>query len=47
MDYKIMIIEDDSDIAGLLSEHLQRFGFSVYCCKDLRNVTKEFEQENP
>lgn len=47
MDYKIMIIEDDPDIAGLLSEHLQRFGFSVYCCRDFKNVTGEFERENP
>ncbi|MSR93363.1 response regulator transcription factor [Clostridiaceae bacterium 68-1-5] len=47
MNYKIMIIEDDPDIAGLLSDHLQRFGFLVYRCKDLKNVIEEFKLETP
>lgn len=47
MNYKIMIIEDDPGIAGLLSEHLQRFGFSVYCCKMFTKLAEEFIQENP
>lgn len=47
MDYKVMLIEDDPDIAKLLSEHLQRFGFLVYCCKDFKNVLEEFKQEDP
>lgn len=47
MNYKIMIIEDDPDIAGLLSDHLQRFGFLVYRCKDLKNVIEEFKLEKP
>lgn len=47
MNYKIMIIEDDSDIAGLLSEYLQRFGFFVYCCKDFNKIVEEFQLENP
>lgn len=47
MNYKIMIIEDDPDIAGLLSDHLQRFGFLVYRCQDLKNVIEEFKLEKP
>ncbi len=47
MNYKIMIIEDDSDIASLLSEYLQRFGFFVYCCKDFNKIVEEFQLENP
>ena len=47
MNYKIMIIEDDPDIAGLLSLHLQKFGFSVHMCRDFSNVLKEFERIAP
>lgn len=44
---KIMLIEDDSDIAGLLSLHLQKFGFCVYRCSDFFNIIEEFEKINP
>lgn len=47
MNYKIMIIEDDPDISGLLSDHLQRFGFIVCRCKDFKNVIAEFKLEHP
>lgn len=47
MNYKIMIIEDDRDIAGLLCSQLQRFGFQVYCCKDFTRVLEEFQREIP
>lgn len=33
MKYKIMIIEDDPDIAELVSLHLEKFGFSVQYCR--------------
>ena len=42
MDYKIMIVEDDHDIAELLSLHLQKFGFSTHLCRDFSNVLEEF-----
>lgn len=47
MNYKIMIVEDDPDIAELLSLHLQKFGFSVHFCKDFSNVLNEFERIAP
>ncbi|WP_122789080.1 response regulator transcription factor [Intestinibacillus sp. Marseille-P6563] len=47
MEYQIMIVEDDPDIAELLSLHLQKFGFSTHCCQDFSNVFKEFEEIAP
>lgn len=47
MKYKIMIIEDDPDIAALVSLHLEKFGFSVQRCKDFSNVQGEFEKAEP
>ena len=29
MNYKIMIVEDDPDIAELVSRHLEKFGFTI------------------
>lgn len=47
MDYKIMIVEDDPDIAELLSLHLQKFGFFTHRCKNFSNVVQEFEETAP
>ena len=47
MDYKIMMVEDDADIAELLSSHLQKIGFSVCRCKNFSNVLLEFEEASP
>lgn len=47
MNYKIMIVEDDPDIAELVSLHLEKFGFSVQHCKDFSNVPGEFEKAEP
>lgn len=47
MDYKIMIIEDDPDIAELLSLHLQKFCFSTYLCRNFANIAGEFEERKP
>lgn len=47
MKYKIMIVEDDRDIAKLLSDHLIKFGFDVYGCQDFQRIVEEFEAENP
>ena len=30
MNYKIMIVEDDPDIAELVSGHLGKFGFTIH-----------------
>ena len=47
MDYKIMMVEDDAEIAELLSSHLQKFGFSVCRCKNFSNVLLELRKHLP
>lgn len=47
MNYKIMIIEDDPDIAELVSRHLEKFGFTIEKCIEFHNVLKEFEKAKP
>ena len=44
MNYKIMIVEDDPDIAELVSRHLGKFGFTIEKCIEFPNVLKEFEK---
>jgi DNA-binding response OmpR family regulator len=38
MDYKIMIIEDDTSISSLLKEHIQKYNFT---CKIIDDFEKE------
>lgn len=40
--YKIYVVEDDSTIASLLKESLDRWGFESYCCTDFSTVLDEF-----
>lgn len=47
MIYKIMIIEDDKEIARLLGEHIKKFGFLPYCCEDFNNLEEEFKAIDP
>lgn len=47
MNYKIMIVEDDADIAELVSLHLEKFGFTVHQCRDFSHVLSEFEKIEP
>ena len=47
MNYKIMIVEDDPDIAELVSRHLGKFGFTIEKCIEFHNVLKEFEKVKP
>lgn len=47
MTYKIMIVEDDHDIAELLSAHLSKFGLGVYRCENFSDILSEFEKEQP
>jgi len=39
--YKILIVEDDSIIAGTLNNHLCQWGFEVRCIVDFKNVLEE------
>lgn len=47
MQYRILIIEDDVDIAELLALHLQKFGFQVERCQNFTNILAEFEAVKP
>ena len=42
-----MIVEDDPDIAELVSRHLEKFGFTIEKCIEFHNVLKEFEKAKP
>ena len=42
-----MLVEDDNDIAELLSAHSTKFGLEIYRCTDFSNIVDEFEKENP
>ena len=42
-----MIIEDDFDIAELVSYHLEKFGFIIEKCLDFNNILREFEKTEP
>lgn len=45
--YKILIVEDDELIAGLLQKQLQSWGYEVVCAADFSNVTGTFGAEDP
>ena len=40
MPFKICMIEDDSDLANLIKEHLVRYDFEVLICEDFKNIDK-------
>lgn len=46
-DYKIMIVEDDVTIAGVLQNHLAKWGYSAFAVKDFSTIMEEFRQEEP
>jgi DNA-binding response OmpR family regulator len=45
--YKIMIVEDDLTIAGVLQNHLAKWGYSAYATKDFSAILTEFRREEP
>ncbi len=45
--YKIMIVEDDLTIAGVLQNHLAKWGYSVFAVKDFSAILTEFRREEP
>ena len=45
--YRILIVEDDEIIAGLVQKHLQSWGYQVDCVSDFSNVLREFVQKAP
>lgn len=44
---KILIIEDDTDIAEILAKELSVWGYDTVCVKDFNNVLEEFNAEQP
>ena len=45
--YRIMIVEDDEVIAGLVKKHLESWGYQVECVTDFAHVLVEFVQKDP
>ena len=45
--YKIMIIEDDVDIAGLLQTQLRKYGFHPYCSREFETIDEECKRIEP
>ena len=45
--YKIMIVEDDVTIAGVLISHLVKWGYTAFAVKDFSQVLAEFHREEP
>lgn len=45
--YKIMIIEDDLTLAGLIKSSLGKWGYEVFCVEDFFNVMDDFTAINP
>lgn len=45
--YKIMIIEDDENMANAMRTQLQAWGYEVYCIQNFQKVTEEFLAVEP
>lgn len=45
--YKIMIVEDDVTIAGVLISHLAKWGYNAFAVSDFSKVIEEFRREEP
>ena len=44
MTFKICMIEDDSDLANIVREHLIRYDFEVFICEDFKSIDKFIEK---
>lgn len=45
--YKIIIVEDDSTIAGTVRRHLEKWDYIVECVEDFKNVEELFREMQP
>lgn len=45
--YRIYIVEDDKDIAGVLKKHISSWGFEVACSENFQNILAEFAAFDP
>ncbi len=47
MGYKILIAEDDEQIAAAMAEHIAKWGYEVQCVQDFSNLLSEFISFDP
>ncbi|MCA1294633.1 response regulator transcription factor [Paenibacillus sp. alder61] len=45
--FKIYVVEDDRQLAGLLENYLQRFGYATCTAANFERIKEEFEREAP
>lgn len=45
--YKIMLVEDDENMANAMRTQLQAWGYEVYCIQNFQKVTEEFLAVEP
>jgi len=45
--FKIMIVEDDLTIAGVLNEELKKWNYEAFIVEDFGKVMEEFAEKNP
>lgn len=45
--YKIMVVEDDDTIAGVVSRHLEKWGYQAVGVQKFGEVLSEFEKQQP
>ena len=45
--YKLLIVEDDGEIARGMKTHLEKWGYEVACVEDFRDVLGEFAAFDP
>lgn len=45
--YKVMLIEDDTQLGELIQDHLERYGYVVYQPENFMNIAAEFAKIKP
>lgn len=45
--YRILIVEDDMTIAGVLKRHLEGWDYEVFLTEDFKNIMTEFAEAEP
>lgn len=45
--YRILIVEDDMTIAGVLKRHLEGWDYEVFLAEDFKNIMTEFAETEP
>ena len=45
--YKIFIVEDDADLAGVMEKQIESWGNTVHCAGNLQEIMPEFTEFDP